>query len=1119
MRTRVIVFVVVLAGVWSAQAAATAPSDSLRWRGPSSLAVRTDTLTVEALQARVDLPRRPVVEVFDVWLDGTRVGAESYRVLGPAGAIVLRQARPADTVVVVRYRFDPIRLPGFVQLREPLDDRPDERDAAPARGPRDTTRTLRSPGLLNIRGSKTVSVQGGTNRDATVDQGLNLSVTGRLTETIGVRAEISDENLPITPEGNTEELSDLDQVRIELFGPRGRATLGDFRVDRRLGRFVPYSRKLQGLNLEGIDRRARVELIGGAPQGRRIEVEIFGREAVQGPYELLDVRQVGTTFIVAGSERVWVNGERMTRGEDQDYTVDYVRGTITFTSRRPIDATTRIAIDYEAADTGYRRNVVGARVDSVGVGDLRFGLVALREGDDPDRPRDRSLEDSEIAVLEAAGDDPEAARSAGVRRTDPGEGAYEERFTDDGVRFFALADSNGGDFEVDFLYVGRNEGSYRVLGADAEGELTFEFVGAGAGDYAIGRALPLPSVTDVLVAHAQWGRDETTGYLRAEVDRTAHDANRFSSIDDADNTGAAYGVEFMTPRLFGGTDDATGLRLRGRAERIEERFFALGRLRAPFFYEAWNLQAEARDTAEDHVDVGGEWAGDERRVDASWQLLDRGARYSGQRWTTTGAGRLLGPVHFRHALASTRADREGGGASDRDDRRLRLQWSDEGWIPFVELRSERFEDRRRTRARGYRSGTVEVGSQWTGVGGVAWMHEVADSLETDGSDFVFARDVTQVRGRMGVGGADSRFDVDLTWRRAELPGDVAETTRLAAIGYDRRDRARGISLDLDYRVSNEQNRVLGREIVFVGIGEGDFDIEGNPVGVNQGDYDVVFTPTDSLVRATEVEWSARLDFQPSTTRFGGFGNSLLWQVTERSRTDETTRLLLLDPGVLRDPDVTLFGEQRLRNELTLLRRIRRFDLRIDHERRDGLDQRFRNGPEERRNRLTEVRFESEIMAGFALRFEAGTETRERASTDTTNPLRRSYEVEDRTAATAVRWRRDRSTRLELEGRWTDRRESIAGIEQTILAVSPSVTTGLLGLQATVQARLAEVREADAVTVNRPFFFERPGTQRSAAFRLQWGGRGDLSVSLRYSVRDEPDRPLRQDLGVETRARF
>lgn len=1118
MRPGMIVLVV---GIVVAAFGADVRADEVPWRGPDSLAVAVDTLHVEAGARRVELRRAPVVELLELVGDEGPVERGRVRVLQPVGALVFLEPFAEDVRLVARYRYDATRLPSFVQWRVPLAPGVEEVDETPRVGAvADSLRAVTEPGLLRIRGSKTVSVQGGTNRDATVDQGLNLSVTGRLTETIGVRAEISDENLPITPEGNTEELSDLDQVRIQLFGPRGRATLGDFRIDRPLGRFVPYERKLQGLELVGLDDRGQVKVLGGAPQGRRVERELFGREGVQGPYELLDVRGIGTRFIVAGSERVWVDGAQMTRGEDNDYTIDYVRGTVTFTSRRPIDVSTRIAIDYETSDTGYRRNVIGAQVDSLGVGSLRFGFAMLREGDDPDRPRDRSLEAEEIAALEAAGDDPDAARSAGVRATDPGEGAYREDFTLGGVRFFVLADStgsgSGGDFDVDFLFAGAGNGEYRVLGVDTDGALTFEYVGPGSGDYAIGRALPLPSVTDVFVARAQLGVDERTGYVRAELNRTAHDANRFSAIGDDDNEGAAYAVEAVSPRWFG--DDEIGLRLRARAERIEARFHALGRLRQPFFYQAWNLQDELRTSNEDYVDLGGEWAGPQRRVEATWQVLRREDVYDGQRLSSTGRGRLLGPFFFQHAIAATRADREGGGTSDRDDRRLRLQLRDRGLIPFVEGRSERFEDRRADGARGYRSGTVETGLEWTGRGRVAWSHEVADSLRVD-QGFAFARDVNQVRAGGGFGGGVSRLEADLTWRRTELPGDLTETTRLAALGYDLQDRARGVSLDLDYRVSNEQNRVLGREIVFVGVNEGDFDLEGNPVGVNQGDYDLVYTPTDSLVRSTEVEFSARVEAQPPTRRFGGLSNVLLWQVTERSRTDDVGRLLWLDPDVLRDPELTVFGEQRIRNELTLLRTVRRYDLRIDHERADGLDQRFENGPEERSSRRTEARFESELVAGFAVRVDAGTETRRRASTDTTNPLRRSYEVEDLTGATSLRWRRDRSTRLELEARWTDRTEKRTPIDQTILALSPSATTSIFGVQTTLQARLAQVEETAAANVVRPFFFERPGTQRSASIRLQWGGTGNLSVSFRFAVRDEPDRPLRQDLGVETRARF
>ena len=120
------------------------------------------------------------------------------------------------------------------------------------------------------------------------------------------------------------------------FGRRGRALLGDFRVDRQLAEFVPYERKLQGLWLQGRSDRGQAGLLGGAPQGRRLEVEFRGREGVQGPYELLDGLRLQQSFIVAGSERVFVDGELQVRGDSRDYVIDYVRGTITFSETRPV---------------------------------------------------------------------------------------------------------------------------------------------------------------------------------------------------------------------------------------------------------------------------------------------------------------------------------------------------------------------------------------------------------------------------------------------------------------------------------------------------------------------------------------------------------------------------------------------------------------------------------------------------------------------------------------------------------------------------------------------------------------------------------------------------------------
>ena len=52
----------------------------------------------------------------------------------------------------------------------------------------------------------------GTNKDFTVDSGLRLQLSGRLSDDIEIVAALTDENTPIQPEGNTETLEELDKV-------------------------------------------------------------------------------------------------------------------------------------------------------------------------------------------------------------------------------------------------------------------------------------------------------------------------------------------------------------------------------------------------------------------------------------------------------------------------------------------------------------------------------------------------------------------------------------------------------------------------------------------------------------------------------------------------------------------------------------------------------------------------------------------------------------------------------------------------------------------------------------------------------------------------------------------
>jgi hypothetical protein len=56
---------------------------------------------------------------------------------------------------------------------------------------------------------------------------------------------------------------------------------------------------------------------------------------------------------VSGSERVYVNGTLLKRGENNDYTIDYNAGEIVFTPLFTITSEMRIAIEYQFSDRNY----------------------------------------------------------------------------------------------------------------------------------------------------------------------------------------------------------------------------------------------------------------------------------------------------------------------------------------------------------------------------------------------------------------------------------------------------------------------------------------------------------------------------------------------------------------------------------------------------------------------------------------------------------------------------------------------------------------------------------------------------------------------------------------------
>jgi hypothetical protein len=77
----------------------------------------------------------------------------------------------------------------------------------------------------------------GNNQDLTVSSNLNLQLSGRLDDNINILASISDQNIPIQPEGYSVKMQEFDKISVQLYNENLSLTAGDFDVENGRGKF------------------------------------------------------------------------------------------------------------------------------------------------------------------------------------------------------------------------------------------------------------------------------------------------------------------------------------------------------------------------------------------------------------------------------------------------------------------------------------------------------------------------------------------------------------------------------------------------------------------------------------------------------------------------------------------------------------------------------------------------------------------------------------------------------------------------------------------------------------------------------------------------------------------
>ncbi len=387
----------------------------------------------------------------------------------------------------------------------------------------------------------------GTNQDLSLNSGLRLQLSGRLSKDIELVAALTDQNSPIQPEGNTATLDQLDNVFIQLKHPNVTATFGDYELKEQYGEFGPIDRKLQGLLGEFNYAGQKGYVAIASSQGKYNNNSFTGADGVQGPYILTGANNERNIIIIAGTEKVYVDGILMKRGEQNDYTIDYANAQLTFTPNRLITSASRISVDFQYTDRMFDRTFFGAGVESsLFHNKLGIKVQYLREGDNQDAPIDISLSDSDKAILAAAGNDPMKAVKSGISLAQPDSlgqihGIYQRIDTVINGSSYSYYLYNPGNpnslYTAVFSYVGSQLGDYIK---ESIGD--FKFVGIKQGDYAPIIFLPLPELKQNVNTAFDY-KPEKGISVSFELAGSDWNQNRFSSL--ANSTTLGYARNFL----------------------------------------------------------------------------------------------------------------------------------------------------------------------------------------------------------------------------------------------------------------------------------------------------------------------------------------------------------------------------------------------------------------------------------------------------------------------------------------------------------------------------------------------------------------------------------------------
>ncbi|MBL7933026.1 MAG: hypothetical protein JNL60_14050 [Bacteroidia bacterium] len=460
---------------------------------------------------------------------------------------------------------------------------------------------------LNKNGNISRGITFGNSQDVVVNSNLNLQISGKLTPEIDLVMAATDNNIPFQADGTTAQLQEFDKVYIQLSNQTTKMIVGDYQLARpQNSYFMSFYKRAQGLYLENIytDTASKkpltfkTQLSGAVSRGKFARQVFFGIENNQGPYRLKGADNEPFIIILSGTERIYIDGKLLQRGQENDYIIDYNTGELTFTAKQQITKDKRIVAEFQYAERNYARSMFFFG-EEVSTRKTKMYLNVFNEQDNKNRPLQQSLEQPQRNVMIEAGDSLDKAVFTGAERDSFSTAGIFYRKLDTIVGSFVYPEvyvyttnPDSGKYTLRFSVVGANKGNYNIVNTTANGRVyqwTAPIDGIPQGSYEPVIQLVTPKQSQMVTAGFTHSISPDNS-IGLEGVYTKYDINKFSSKDKGNDEGSGVKVLSRNQTVFrvDSLKRETKLVYNLNYEFVQKRFVQIERFRSIEFERDWN---------------------------------------------------------------------------------------------------------------------------------------------------------------------------------------------------------------------------------------------------------------------------------------------------------------------------------------------------------------------------------------------------------------------------------------------------------------------------------------------------------------------------------------------------